>query len=196
MPDMTPKRATKFKSVIAKKQPNLTVVMENVHDAHNISAVLRSCDAVGIKEVHIIYTDPNLYRRLGEKSSASAKKWIDVHYYDNIEDCFNRLKSEGKSIFTTHLSDEAANIYQMDFTQKVALVFGNEKDGVSNEALALADGNFIIPQVGMIESLNISVACAVSLYEAFRQKREAGHYENQQMSDEAQSALFNDWAQR
>jgi len=193
---MTPKRANKFKTVIKKKQPNLTVVMENVHDPHNISAVLRSCDAVGIKDVHIIYTDPNLRRRLGEKSSASAKKWIDVHYYDNIEDCFNLLKQQEKQIFTTHLSNNAKNIYQMDFSGKVALVFGNEKDGVSNEAVALADGNFIIPQVGMIESLNISVACAVSLYEAFRQKQQAGHYQNPQMSDNAQKALFNNWAER
>src|SRR4029079_15283340 len=104
-----------------------------------------------------------------------------IHQFENAEECFVSLRKKYSTILTTHLSADAVSLYQLDLTKSVALVFGNEHSGVSEEIIKLADANFIIPQVGMIRSLNISVACAVSLYEAFRQKQRAGHYEQQKL---------------
>jgi tRNA (guanosine-2'-O-)-methyltransferase len=103
------------------------------------------------------------------------------------------LKKKYEKIFTTHLSSDAVSLYEVDLTENVALVFGNEHDGVSEELRNLCDGNFIIPQVGMIRSLNISVACAVTLYEAFRQKQKAGHYQKQKLTDKEYTSLSNEW---
>lgn len=176
---MTPKRLEKFERVVANRQLDLTIILENVHDPHNIGAVLRSCDSVGIREIFILYTEEQLGLRqieLGKNSSSGARKWIDVHYYTDIEACFKHIKSTYQYIFSTHLSSTAKSLHDLDLTQSVALLFGNEKDGLSKEALSYSDGNFVIPQVGMVESLNISVACAVTIYEAFRQRLDAQKY--------------------
>jgi len=188
-------RETKLKKAIAYKQGTLTVVMENVHDPHNISAVLRSCDAVGVIEVYIVNSEGKK-SKMGKKSSASAMKWLNLHYFDNLEDCFTTIRKKYDKIYTTHLSKEAITLHQMDFTQSVALVFGNEHEGVSEQAVALSDGNFIIPQVGLIQSLNISVACAVTLYEVFRQRNQANMYEKSQLSPQEQEAMFVEWSER
>lgn len=189
-------REEKLKKAIAYKQGTLTVVMENVHDPHNISAVLRSCDAVGVIEVYIINSETGKKPKMGKKSSASAMKWLNLHYFDNLEACFTEIRKKYDKIYTTHLSKEAKTLHQMDFTQSIALVFGNEHDGVSEEAVTLSDGNFIIPQVGLIQSLNISVACAVTLYEVFRQRDQANMYENPQLSPQEQETMFVEWSER
>lgn len=193
---MTEERIKKLKRVIGLKQPTLGLVLENIHDHHNISAVLRSCDAVGVKDVYIISPKDKTNQRLGKKSSASASKWLDIHLFFDVETCYAALRERYDKIFVTHLNSEASSIYDIDFTQSVALVFGNEHDGISEEARALADGNFIIPQVGLIQSLNISVACAVSLYEAHRQRTAAGMFETPQMSSVAQEKMLADWMER
>ncbi len=168
---MTPHREQRIKQVTENRQHDITVIFENVHDPHNIAACLRSCDAIGVSEVYIISTVGKKESKLGNKSSASAAQWLTIHHYFNVEECFSVLRSRYSKIFSTRLAEDALDLYTMDFTQSIALVFGNEHDGVSNEASALCDGNIIIPQVGMIQSLNISVACAVTLYEVFRQRR-------------------------
>ena len=94
------------------------------------------------------------------------------------------------------MSSDAVSLYEIDFADSVALVFGNEHDGVSEETIALADGNFIIPQMGIIQSLNISVACAVSIYEAMRQKKNAGHYDKQRLDDSTFTTLLDEWGFR
>ncbi|WP_246141647.1 TrmH family RNA methyltransferase [Phaeodactylibacter luteus] len=163
----------------ARRQPNLTVILENVHDPHNIGAVLRSCDSVGIREVFILYTAPDLAHNrieIGRNASSGARKWLDIHMYHDVEACFKHVKSNYEHIWATHLGEAAVDLYDIDFTGSVALLFGNEHDGVSGESLAHATGNFIIPQMGMVQSLNISVACAVTLYEALRQRRAADMY--------------------
>ena len=193
---VTPERAEKLRRALERKQPTLTIVLENVHDPHNVSAVLRSCDAVGVVEVYLIYNGRQKFPDLGERSSASAKKWIDIHQFTNPEDCFAALRKSGYRIFTTHMASNAVSLYSLDLTERVALVFGNEHSGVSEEALALADGNFLIPQVGMIQSLNISVACAVSLFEASRQRWKDGMYDAPQFSSEEFEAKFLDWQMR
>ena len=190
---MTPERTNKIKTVLSKRQNTLTVVLENVFDPHNISAVMRSCDAVGVQEIYVLNTKIPRHKKWGSRSSSSAAKWLTIHQYTDAISCFEALRSKYSRIITTHLSSDAVSLYQTDLTQSIALVFGNEHAGVSEEIRALADGNFIIPQVGMIQSLNISVACAVSLYEAFRQKQLAGHYEQQQLGGEAYAELSQQW---
>jgi tRNA (guanosine-2'-O-)-methyltransferase len=190
---MTPERKEKLLKVLSNRQPDLTVVLENVFDPHNISAVMRTCDAVGIQEVFILNTKIPRHKKWGAKSSSSAAKWLTVHQFDNAGECFSSLRKRYSKILTTHLSSDAIGLHAIDMTEPIALVFGNEHSGVSDEIRALADGNFIIPQVGIIQSLNISVACAVTLYEAFRQKNIAGHYNRDNMDHVMKQELLKEW---
>jgi tRNA (guanosine-2'-O-)-methyltransferase len=190
---MTPEREARLISVLNKRQNDLTVVLENVFDPHNISAVMRTCDAVGIQDIYILNTRIPLHKKWGAKSSSSAVKWLTIHQYSDAFECFSALRKSYSKILTTHLSTDAVDLYAIDFTGSIALVFGNEHSGVSDEIREMADGNFIIPQSGIIQSLNISVACAVSLYEAYRQKRSAGHYENRKMSASRSKDLLTEW---
>lgn len=193
---MTPERQQKLISVLNKRQNDITVVLENVFDPHNISAVMRTCDAVGVQDIYVLNTKIPPHKKWGAKSSSSAANWLTIHQYDNAEECFSSLRKNYSTILTTHLSSDAISLHEIDFTKSIALVFGNEHEGVSDEIRKLADGNFIIPQVGIIRSLNISVACAVTLYEAFRQKSNAGHYEKQKLTDEQANGLLNNWGLR
>lgn len=190
---MTPERTERLESVLRKRQPDLTVLLENVFDPHNISAVMRTCDAVGIQEIFILTTRIPRHEKWGARSSSSAAKWLTVHQFDNTDECFAAIRKRYKKIYTTHLATDAVGLHDLNLTESVALVFGNEHSGVSDEIIALADGNFIIPQVGIIRSLNISVACAVTLYEAFRQKQNAGHYDNIKLEGEQLERLRTEW---
>ncbi len=193
---VTEKRLAKLESVLSKRQPGVTIVLENINDPHNISAVIRSCDAVGIIDVYLIYYGTQPVPKLGNASSASAKKWVDLKMFHSVDECFDELRSKGKKIYTTHMSRDAKSLYDLDLTDNIALVFGNEHVGVSDEAVDKADGNFLIPQVGMIQSLNISVACAVSLYEVFRQRKNAGKYDELQMTQTDYKDRLEDWMSR
>lgn len=190
---MTPERSKRLNDVLDKRQPGLTVVLENVQDPHNISAVMRTCDAVGIQDIYILNTQIPKHKKWGAKSSSSAAKWLTIHQFTDVNECFAALRKNFDKVYTTHLSSDAIGLHEIDFSQKIALVFGNEHGGVSEETIALSDGNFIIPQVGIIKSLNISVACAVSVYEAFRQKKLAGHYDQPQLANEARTSLAESW---
>ena len=169
--------------------------MENIHDPHNVSAVLRSADAVGVLEVQLVYVNEQ-FPKLGKKSSASASKWIKRRGFSSIKACYDQLHKEGFLIYATHLGTKSSSLYNLDLTNNVALVFGNEHRGVSQEAAKRADGNFQIPMTGMIQSLNVSVACAVSLYEAFRQRSLAGKYKKPQMSPKELKKLFSEWTKK
>jgi len=190
---MTPERKAKLMGVLSRRQPNLTVVMENVLDPHNISAVMRTCDAVGIQDIYILNNKIPPHKKWGAKSSSSAAKWLTIHQFTDAGACIEALRGRYGRIYTTHLSTDAVSLYEIDFAQSVALVFGNEHAGVSEEIRALADGNFIIPQMGIIQSLNISVACAVSIYEALRQKKIAGHYDKPALDKEQMGQLLPLW---
>lgn len=190
---MTPERTEKLLKVLKHRQANLSIVMENVQDPHNISAVMRTCDAVGIQDLYILNTKIPRHEKFGAKSSSSAAKWLTLHHYENINECFSELRKNYDTILTTHLATNAISLYEIDFTKSVALVFGNEHDGVSEELRNLADGNFIIPQMGIIRSLNISVACAVSIYEALRQKTVAGQYNQASLSEQRRNDLMQHW---
>jgi tRNA (guanosine-2'-O-)-methyltransferase len=190
---MTPERRDKLIAVLVKRQPDLTVVLENVFDPHNISAVMRTCDAVGIQEIYILNTKIPRHKKWGARSSSSAAKWLTVHQFENAGECFLSLRKRYSKILTTHLSSDAVDLYAIDMTEPIALVFGNEHSGVSDDIRALADGNFIIPQMGIIRSLNISVACAVTLYEAYRQKSLAGHYNRNDIDHVMKQGLLKEW---
>ena len=190
---MTPERSDRLTKVLNKRQPDLTVVLENVFDPHNISAVMRTCDAVGIQDIYILNHKIPPHKKWSEKTSSSAAKWLTIHQFTDAQECFVALRKKYKKIYTTHLSSDAVSLHELNLTEPVALIFGNEHNGVSEEIIAMADGNFIIPQVGIIKSLNISVACAVSLYEAFRQKNNAGHYDEVKLVGEELTTLKEGW---
>jgi len=190
---MTEKRRAKFLQVIKHRQPDLTVVMEDIHDPHNAGAMLRSADAVGVMEVQLLYVNEE-FPKLGKKSSATAVKWVKRRNFKDVKSCYDRLREEGFTIYATHLGKKSKSLYELDLTKKVALVFGNEHRGVSSEAAKLADENFLIPMMGMIQSLNVSVACAVSLYEAFRQRQSTGL--SCPITETEIDQLFNEWLKK
>ena len=190
---MTPERKQRLTSVLDKRQGNITIVLENVFDPHNISAVMRTADAIGLQDIYILNNKIPRHKKWGARSSSSAAKWLSIHQFTDAAECFSSLRERYSTILTTHLSSDAIGLHEIDFTQNIALVFGNEHSGVSDEIRAMADGNFIIPQVGIIKSLNISVACAVTLYEAFRQKTLAGHYNQPGLDPVRYEALMKKW---
>lgn len=186
------RRLARLEGTLRRRQPDLTVVIENIHDPHNVSAILRSCDAAGVMQVQLLYTNEK-FPRIGRKSSASASKWIERRTFDSADKCFGTLREEGFAILATHLGQDSRSLYELDLTRKTALVFGNEHRGVSDDIAALADGNFQIPMLGMIQSLNVSVACAVTLYEAVRQRTIRGDYDRSKLSKKELDVLLNDW---
>lgn len=190
---MTSERKEKIQRVLNYRQNDLTVVLENVTDPHNISAVMRTCDAVGIMEIYILNTKIPKHKKFGDRSSSSALKWVLIHQFTDAKECFDAIRAKYQQIYSTHLGKDSIALHDIDFKVPTALVFGNESAGVSEEVLRFCDGNFVIPQVGMIQSLNISVACAVSIYEAYRQKEQAGHYEAPKVSELDTKVLINYW---
>ncbi len=185
---MTPEREARIRRVIRFRQPDLTVVLENIWDPHNVGAILRSADAFGIIDVYLIYNS-EIFPVIGKKSSSGTKKWFTFHEFNSPGKCFQELKNAGFRILATHLSAEAVPVHDVDFTGRTAIVFGNETRGVSEEALSLSDGNVIIPQLGFAQSLNVSVAAAIALYEAFRQRR--NHLER--IGKDESDPLFEKW---
>lgn len=192
----TETRTAKMEKVLSHRHNDFTIVAENIVDQHNLSALTRTCDAVGIMQIHLVYDGSQPIPKLAESSSASARKWVEQSMYGNIEDCYAELRRQGKKIYTTHLSKDAVSIYDIDLSVPFAFVFGNEHAGVTEKAVELADANIIIPQVGMIQSLNISVACAVSIYEAFRVRLKSGFFDNRPMTEELYQAKLKEWLEK
>ena len=192
---MTSEREAKIERAVQNAQTDLTVVLENVQDPHNIYAVMRSCDSVGIREIYVIDTENKfpVQREMGRRSSASSRKWVKLHYYGEVDACMKQIKSRYTRIFGTADETESMNLYSMDLTQSTALLFGNEHHGVSPEAMSYCTGNFRIPQMGMIQSLNISVACAVSIYEALRQRLGSGAYDKKQPLPELKQEMLKEY---
>jgi tRNA (guanosine-2'-O-)-methyltransferase len=192
---ITEERLNRMRTVLRRRQPDLTVVLENVHDPHNISAVLRSCDAVGVFRVHLVYTfeeEPQLSKDV----SASALKWLEIERHNSIHDCYSRLRTDGFRILATALREECLDLHELDLTVPTAFVFGNEMRGCSDEAVDEADGTMLIPMMGMVQSLNISVACAVTLYEALRQRRVSGGYDTPKLSASVRRERLDYWLRR
>ncbi len=195
---LTPERETKLREAARLTQPDITVVLENIHDPLNISAAMRSCDAVGIREIFVVYTQDYLDKRglvLGKRTSAGTFKWMDVYLFNDLSECIKRVRQRYGHVLAAMPGPSSTSLYDLDLCQPTALMFGNEDEGISNEAMGLCDGLYTIPQAGFSESLNISVACAVSLYEAYRQRNVKGFYTHQTPLSEAQQAqLLHRWS--
>jgi len=188
-------RTNKITRALQCRQPDLIVVLENIHDPHNVSAIIRTCDSIGVGEVYLVYNYEK-FPKIGKKSSASAYKWVKKKNFRSIDDCYSELRKNGFKIYATCLEGDSHDHWDTDFTGKTAIVLGNEHRGVSEEAWKKADANIKIPMFGMIQSLNVSVATAVILYEISRQRYRAGHYENHKFSDAEYNNLLNDWLSR
>jgi tRNA (guanosine-2'-O-)-methyltransferase len=191
----TQNRIKKITSAAESRQFTLRVVLENIHDPHNVSAIFRTCDAVGIPKVSLLYTSEE-FPKISKVTSASAYKWVEKDSFNDAENCIKTFKNEGFKIYAAMLADNAINLYDMDFTEKVAIVMGNEHRGVSEETAKLSDKVFYIPMRGMIQSLNVSVATAVILYEAQRQRALKGMYNRDEMVDDEISKLIDKWCEK
>ncbi len=188
-------RIVRIEQTLARRQPGLVVVLENVHDPHNIGAILRSCDAVGVMRVMMLYTieEPP---KIGVTSASGAMKWVEFNRFRSVAACFDELHSEGFQILATKIEPKAASLYSYDLAKPTALVFGNEHRGISDEAASAADGLIYIPMMGMVESVNVSVAAAISLFEASRQRATKGMYDVPQLSPERLRLLADDWIKK
>ena len=166
---LVPERRARVDEVVANRTRTLTVVMEAFCDPQNVNAVLRTCEAFGIQELHVVEGPMKPYDR-NKKISQNADKWVDVRRWSSTRDCLAHLRSEGFAIYATHLDGAARPLGALSFAGKVALVFGNERRGVSEEALALADASYAIPMHGFVQSLNVSVAAAISIAKAVERR--------------------------
>jgi tRNA (guanosine-2'-O-)-methyltransferase len=191
----TEKRIEKIKWVLSKRQPSLRVVLENIHDPHNVSAIFRTCDAAGIPKVSLVY-NVEIFPKIGKKSSASAYKWIEREKHKTIEDCYNQLKKEKFVVYASSLNGDAKSLYDLDFTKKSAIVLGNEHRGLSKEAEDLADERFYIPMFGMVQSLNVSVSAAIAIYEALRQRSIKGLYDKSELTSKELKTMIDDWSKK
>ena len=188
----TERRRNKIIAVINFRQPTLKIVLENIHDPHNVSAIFRTCDAVGVPKISLVYYQ-EAFPKIGKKSSASAFKWVEREKFKSIEDCYSNLKDEGFNIYASSISDGAVSLYDLDLTKKSAIILGNEHRGISDSATNLADKKFLIPMFGMVQSLNVSVAASIILYEALRQRMEAGMYDKSEYSEDELKEKINQW---
>lgn len=189
---VTEKRKEKIINAAKNRQFSLHLVLENIHDPHNVSAIFRSCDAVGVPNVSLIYNYEK-FPKIGKKSSASAFKWVEKVKYKTVDECFNSLRSNGFKIYTTAITENAVSLYDLDFTEKCAIVLGNEHRGVSDEAIKHADKCFSIPMYGFVQSLNVSVAAAVILYETQRQRLLNGKYGKSELNENDLENLIFKW---
>lgn len=174
---MTPDRYQRIHAVLATRQPDLTVCMEEVHKPNNVSAIIRTADAVGVHKVHAVWPKDNM--RILSHTSAGARNWVELETHNTMADAISELKTQGMQVLATHLSDTAIDFRDVDYTKPTAIILGGEKNGITAEALALADQDILIPMVGMVQSLNVSVASALILYEAQRQRQLAGMYQRE-----------------
>jgi tRNA (guanosine-2'-O-)-methyltransferase len=191
----TDKRIEKLTKVIKSRQPSLKIVLENIHDRHNVSAIFRTCDAAGIPKVSLIY-NVEKFPRIGKKSSASAFKWVEKDKFKTVEECYAALRKDGYKILASAISENAVSVYEIDFTKKCAIVMGNENRGLSFEAIEQADLQFKIPMFGMVQSLNVSVSAAIVVYEALRQRIKSHKFDKSELSEKQIADMLNLWSEK
>ncbi|WP_371194876.1 tRNA (guanosine(18)-2'-O)-methyltransferase TrmH [Glaciecola sp. SC05] len=186
---MTVERYNTIREVLAKRQSDLTVLLEEVHKPHNVSAVYRSADAVGVHKIHAVWAQ-NASLRKG--TAMGSQIWVQTHTHNTLNNAIEHLHQQNMQVLVTHLDERAVDFRDIDYTKPTAIILGQEKTGATDEAVALADHSVMVPMVGMVQSLNVSVAAALILYEAQRQRQAAGMYETSQISeDDAQRVLFS-----
>ncbi len=190
-PYLTEARMARIDAVLAGRTYTVAPVVEGLINTGNISAVMRTAEALGFQAFHIITHqehDEGIRYKTSERTTQGADKWLDVWRWPSPQACVTHLKTQGYQIVVTHLDDRAVPIDTVNFTQKTALVFGNERDGVSEAMLALADRTCLVPMAGFTQSFNISVAAAVCLYHA-RQDRLARRGRHGDLSEAQREAL-------
>ncbi|MEZ2415691.1 TrmH family RNA methyltransferase [Muriicola sp. E247] len=186
------KRLQRFEEVLNLRTRYITVVMEDIYHLHNASAVIRSADIFGIQDVYII--EQRFSDRLDKKIALGAEKWTDIHRYGGTKECIDNLRAKGYKIFVTTPRSDACTLDQISVNQKMAIVFGAEKEGVSESALAAADEQIHIPMVGFTESLNVSVAAAIVLYQMTKKLRSSEH--NWKLQEEEKAKIRLEWIKK
>ena len=186
---MSPERFKKIKDVLNKRQPDVTVILDNVHKPHNIAAILRSCDATGIGSIHS--RAKNSQAGLNLKAASGSNHWVNVNFHNQLSELYKSLLKKNYNIFVANNSENAVDFREVTYTSETAIVLGAELDGVSKDSLSFAEKEIKVPIVGMVESLNVSVTNAVILYEIQRQRKEAGLFKSRRLSiDEYEDLLF------
>ncbi len=181
--------------VLSQRQSDLTLVLANIHDPHNVSAIYRSCDAFGVPDVHLYYTDTP-FPLLSRKTSASARKWVGTVRHSDKDELERHLHSRGYRILATNCSPAAKSFRDYDLAQPTAIILGNEHAGVNEELFSIADGEIYIPMYGMIQSFNVSVAAALLLSEASRQREQCGMYQRVSFSEEEFRKRLSEWLEK
>ena len=195
MRSMTERRRARIEQVLRHRQKDLTLVLANIHDPHNVSAIYRSCDAFGVASVHLYYTTC-AFPALSKKTSASARKWVDTVRHDDRESLFAALRARPCQVLATSCTPSARPVGDYDFTKPTAIIMGNEHAGVPEELIPHVDGEVYIPMFGMIQSFNVSVAAALMLAGASRQRREAGMYERMSWTNEEYAERLALWLEK
>lgn len=189
---MTPERYEKITAVLSKRQPDLSVIADEVHKGRNLSAIVRTCDAVGIDTIHAVVPKDG-YQTFGG-TSASAEKWVEVNHHTCVREPIEQLQNQGFQVVAANLCSDAVDFRELDYTRPTAVLMGAEIAGVSQEASAMVDYNIIVPMAGMVESFNVSVACAIVLMEAQRQRQQAGMYDSQRLPADLYKKRYMHWA--
>ncbi|HUF73959.1 MAG TPA: tRNA (guanosine(18)-2'-O)-methyltransferase TrmH [Gammaproteobacteria bacterium] len=189
---MTPERFARLKQALARRQHDLTVLADGVHKSHNVSAIIRSCDAVGVATLHAVWGSGAFSRH--HMVAGGSKRWVDVERHASAAGAYARLRDSGFTILAAHAVPGARDFRETDFTRPTALVLGAELEGPSPYAIAHADAAIAIPMHGLVESLNVSVAAAVILFEAERQRTAAGLYDRPLPDREAFERKLFEWA--
>lgn len=188
---MNPNRFRRIKAVLQRRQPDLTVLMEQVNKAHNFSAILRNCDAVGVLEAHVVLPEKGI--DLHHHTSAGTSKWVSVQVHDTTEAAVSHLRGEGFRLLAAHPAKGARDYRTLDFAIPTAIMVGAELDGLSDTGLELADELVVIPMAGMVRSLNVSVATALLLFEAYRQREKAGLYDTTRIPASRFQKILFEW---
>jgi len=186
------KRIEKLRSVLKNRQIDLKVILEDIHDPHNVNAIYRSCEAIGVMDVILLYIKEE-FPDIKFNSSGSACKWIDLYKFEDPNDVIPKLKNEGYQIYSLVLDENAKSIYNIDWTKPSVIIVGNEHGGISDKTQKLSTDNLYIPMNGVVESLNVSVATAVTLYEASRQRKLSGKYPNKNIDPKWIEEKLNKW---
>jgi tRNA (guanosine-2'-O-)-methyltransferase len=186
----TPRRYHRLRAVLDRRQPDLTVLLEDVQVPRNLAAILRSCDAVGVFKAHAVWPGGRL--KISRPASGGNRKWLPVHKHRTLADALAHLKAAGLRVLAAHPAG-AVPFREVDYTLPTCLLLGNEDDGLTPEALGSADGVVGIPMEGMGTSLNVSVAAALLLFEAQRQRRAAGLYDTPRLDPETHARTLFEW---
>jgi len=190
---MSARRLQKFRSVLHQRQPDLTVIMENVHKPHNLAAVLRTCDAIGVFKAHAVCTQRGI--RTSVNAAQGAHRWVPVITHTHLDEAITVARDQSMQIIAAHPTPGGVDFRDIDYTRPTALLLGAELEGLTEAALAAADKHVNIPMHGMATSLNVSVAAALVLYEAESQRRRAGLYDHPQLQPSVIRHLLFEWVQ-